>query len=128
MFGDNSDSKFSSIPMARAHGGLARLADRRRWPLPRLGLSCTGDDRINLSYGINVTSIPDSWTWVPDMSNYRFRLRTWKRAAAHPGGMNACLADGSVRFISETYRFRSCGHSTMAAAKPLRCRGGWTRT
>ena len=105
MFGDNSDSRFSSVTDGTSNTvalaeTLRTVADGHCPAWAYRGWAMTG---INLSYGINVTSIPDSWTWVPDMSNYRFRLRTCgKGGSLHPGGMNACLADGSVRFISET--------------------------
>ena len=58
---------------------------------------------IDLSYGINVCSIPSTWGWVSDKTTRPGRLRTWGTGGSlHPGGLNVVLADGSVRFISET--------------------------
>jgi prepilin-type N-terminal cleavage/methylation domain-containing protein/prepilin-type processing-associated H-X9-DG protein len=105
MFGENSDTKFSSIidgtsnTVAMAET-LRTVADGHCPAWAYRGWVMTG---IDLGYGINVTSIPDSYTWVSDRTDYKFRLRSWGTGGSlHPGGLNACLADGSVRFISET--------------------------
>jgi len=54
--------------------------------------------------GINVWKIPPSWsTWMSPMDTIRGRLADANMAGSlHPGGVNAVVADGSVRFISET--------------------------
>jgi prepilin-type processing-associated H-X9-DG protein len=40
----------------------------------------------------------------------------------HPGGVMACMADGSVRFVSETI---DCGNYGVAVAPALPCYGVW---
>ncbi|MHB8903342.1 MAG: DUF1559 family PulG-like putative transporter [Thermoguttaceae bacterium] len=105
MFGENSESSFATlvdgssntVAMAEtlrtvANGSCPMWAYR--------GWVMTG---IDLGYGINVTNIPTTFTWVADKRDLKYRLRTWGTGGSlHPGGLNACLADGSVRFISET--------------------------
>ena len=105
MFGENSNSKFSSVvdgtsnTVAMAET-LRTVADGHCPAWAYRGWAMTG---IDLGYGINVTSIPDSYTWVSDRTAYKFRLRSWGTGGSlHPGGLNVCLADGSVRFITET--------------------------
>ena len=105
MFGENSDSKFSSL--LDGSSNTVAMAETLRTvangSCPMWGYRGWVMTGIDLGYGINVNDIPDTWTWVTDKTPYKYRLRTWGIGGSlHPGGLNACLADGSVRFISET--------------------------
>ncbi len=105
MFGENSDCDFAAIldgtsnTVALAET-LRTVADGHCPAWGYRGWVMTG---IDLGYGINITSIPTTYTWVTDQVDHAYRLRSWGTGGSlHPGGLNACLADGSVRFISET--------------------------
>lgn len=105
MFGENSDSKFASIIDGTSNTvavgeSLRSVADGHSNAWAYRGWVMSGTD---LTYGINVTSIPSSWTWISDQSDLKHRLRAWgSTGSLHPGGLNVCLADGSVRFITES--------------------------
>lgn len=104
LFAENSESKFSSIldgtsnTVAMAET-LRTVADGHSPAWAYRGWVMSG---VDLGYGINVTDIPASWTWVGDMTDYTFRLRVWGIGGSlHPGGLNVCMADASVRFVSD---------------------------
>ena len=105
MFGENSACRFASVldgtsnTVAMAET-LRTVADGHCPAWGYRGWVMTG---IDLGYGINVTTIPASYTWVSDQADHRYRLRSWGTGGSlHPGGLNVCLADGSIRFVSET--------------------------
>jgi prepilin-type N-terminal cleavage/methylation domain-containing protein len=58
--------------------------------------------------GINLWTIPPSWvTWMSPMDTIVGRVAEQNMAASmHPGGENSLVADGSVRFISQTTDFK----------------------
>ena len=105
MFGENSDTSIASVTDGTSNTvavaeTLHTVANGSCPAWGYRGWVCTG---IDLSYGINVCSIPSTWSWVSDKTTRPNRLRTWGTGGSlHPGGLNVTLADGSVRFISET--------------------------
>ena len=105
MFGENSDCNFAAILDGTSNTvamseTLRTVANGHCPTWGYRGWVMTG---IDLDYGINVTSIPSNWSWVSDKVDHNYRLRTWGTGGSlHPGGLNVCLADGSIRFISET--------------------------
>ncbi len=105
LFGENSDSKFASL-LDGASNTVAMAETLRtvaNGHCPTWGYRGWVMTGVDLDYGINVTDIPATWGWVSDKVDRKHRLRTWGVGGSlHPGGLNACLGDGSVRFISET--------------------------
>ncbi|MHB8903341.1 MAG: DUF1559 domain-containing protein [Thermoguttaceae bacterium] len=105
MFGENSDCDLGAILDGTSNTvalgeTLRTVADGHCPAWGYRGWVMTG---IDLGYGINVTSIPTTYTWVSDKRDLKYRLRSWGTGGSlHPGGMNVCLADGSVRFLGET--------------------------
>lgn len=71
---------------------------------------------IDIAPGINAWDYPVLGSWYTgDRTVRRGQLFSWGMAGSlHPGGANTCLADGSVRFLSET---TEClvNHSTLPA-------------
>ena len=59
---------------------------------------------VDISTGINEWDWPVLGSWYGgDRTPRRGQLFSWGLAGSlHPGGCNTCLADGSVRFLSET--------------------------
>ena len=105
MFGENSDCDFAAILDGTSN--TVAMAETLRTvangSCPAWGFRGWVMTGIDLDYGINVTSIPANWSWVSDKTDHKYRLRTWGTGGSlHPGGLNVCLGDGSVRFISET--------------------------
>ncbi len=105
MFAENSNCSFASL--IDGSSNTVAMAETLRTvangSCPMWGYRGWVMTGIDLGYGINVTDIPSTYTWVTDQVNHNYRLRTWGIGGSlHPGGLNACLADGSVRFISET--------------------------
>ncbi len=105
LFGENSDSSFSSL--LDGSSNTVAMAETLRTVAnghcPTWGYRGWVMTGIDLDYGINVTDIPTTYTWVSDKVDHSYRLRTWGTGGSlHPGGMNVCLGDGSVRFLSET--------------------------
>jgi prepilin-type N-terminal cleavage/methylation domain-containing protein/prepilin-type processing-associated H-X9-DG protein len=77
---------------------------------------------VDLAYGINNWEYPTLGTWyVGDRTVRRGQRFSWGLAGSlHPGGCNACLADGSVRFLSETLENRvSGGFPAQGAVGPV---------
>ena len=105
MFGENSNCNFAAILDGTSNTvamseTLRTVADGHCPAWGYRGWVMTG---IDLGYGVNVTSIPASYTWVSDKVDHNYRLRSWGTGGSlHPGGLNVCLADGSIRFVSET--------------------------
>ena len=105
MFGENSNTKMASV-LDGTSNTVAVVETTHRcangYP-PAWGMRGWVMTGIDIAQGINVEDIPPTWTWVNPLTPVKGRLRTWGMAGSlHPGGCNVCLADGSVRFISET--------------------------
>lgn len=72
---------------------------------------------IDISTGINRWDYPVLGSWYTgDRTAKRGQLFSWGFGGSlHPGGANTCMADGSVRFLSETTEARtSTSSSTLA--------------
>jgi len=108
MFGENSTTNVASVidglsntlalneTLHQVANGSCPAWGYRAWVMSGIDIYYSGR-------GINVTDIPSTWSWVSDKTDRPSRLRDWATAGSmHPGGVNACLGDGSVRFISET--------------------------
>ncbi len=105
MFGENSTAQVASVRdgLSNTVAMAETLHDVANGPCPAWGYRGWYMTGIQLSYGINVNDIPATWSWVTDKTSRPSRLRTGGTGGSmHPGGLNACLGDGSVRFISET--------------------------
>lgn len=75
---------------------------------------------IDWSVGINQWDWPVLGAWYTgDRTVRRGQLFSWGQGGSlHPGGANSCLADGSVRFISETTESRK-GYLNPAGTSSL---------
>jgi len=110
MFGENSTTRVASVldGLSNTVAICETLHDCANGPCPAWGYRVWVMSGIDLygetsNPGINVNDIPSTWAWVADKTPRPSRLRTWSLSGSmHPGGVNACLGDGSVRFISET--------------------------
>ena len=123
MFGENSATTIAMIVdgtsnTVAVNETLHTVANGHSPAWGMRGWVMTG---IDLSYGINVTYIPESYTWVTDRRQLPWRLRDWcAPGSLHPGGMNITLADGSVRFLRQTTdMFILTAISTIAGSEPV---------
>ena len=108
MFGENSTARIASIRDGTSNtvAMAETLHDVANGPCPAWGYRgwyMTGID-IGASYGLNRNDIPTTWTWYTgDRTPRPSRLAEGGTAGSmHPGGLNVCLGDASVRFLSET--------------------------
>jgi prepilin-type N-terminal cleavage/methylation domain-containing protein/prepilin-type processing-associated H-X9-DG protein len=109
LFGMNSASRLEDIKDGTSHttafiettltmgNGGSCTWGYRGWVMTGVSLYGSGP------YGVNQWVAPASWsTWysAPPLVG---KVITWGNAASlHPGGCQACMADGSVQFISES--------------------------
>lgn len=105
MFGENSYSTMASVVDGTSN--TVAMAETLRTvangQCPAWGYRGWVMTGIDLEYGINVTDIPASWSWYTgDRRDRAQRLRDWGMGGSlHPGGLQVCLGDGSIRFIAE---------------------------
>jgi prepilin-type N-terminal cleavage/methylation domain-containing protein/prepilin-type processing-associated H-X9-DG protein len=109
MFGENSTTRIRDVVDGTSNtvAMLETLGWAANGPCPAWGYRAWAMFGIDLtiSGGINVCDIPDTPTWssIADKSTIRARLRYYASPGSlHPGGANATLGDGSVRFLAET--------------------------
>lgn len=106
MFGENSDTKFATVTDGVSNTvAIAETTNRvldgapvawgyRGWVMTGVDLGGIGINRWDVALG--------SW-YTGDRTPVRGRIFTWGSAGSlHPGGCNATLGDGAVRFISDT--------------------------
>jgi prepilin-type N-terminal cleavage/methylation domain-containing protein len=128
IFGENSDCNVAGVIDGTSN--TVAMAETLRTvangECPAWGYRGWVMTGIDLDYGINVITIPSNWSWVSDKTPRNYRLRTWGTGGSlHPGGLNSCLGDGSVRFISETTdRTVLNSISTIAGGETARMPGG----
>ncbi|HUT95131.1 MAG TPA: DUF1559 domain-containing protein [Thermoguttaceae bacterium] len=105
MFGENSIAKMASVIDGTSNtvAMAETLHDVANGPCPAWGYRGWYMTGIQLNYGININDIPATWAWVSDKTPRPQRLREGGTAGSlHPGGVNVCLGDASVRFLGET--------------------------
>jgi prepilin-type N-terminal cleavage/methylation domain-containing protein len=125
MFGENSDTKMANVLDGTSN--TVAVVETLHWVAngncPGWGMRGWVMTGIDLGQGINVFTIPSTYTWVSPLTTIAGRLRTWAMAGSlHPGGCQVGLADGSVRFLAEVTDTVILGRiSTMAGneAQPV---------
>ncbi|NLY02390.1 MAG: DUF1559 domain-containing protein [Rhodopirellula sp.] len=118
VFGENGNTGFAHITDGTSN--TVAMNETTHWCAeglpPVWGLryyTMTGADLAVCSYcsqdcGINVWTIEPGCSWITGNDRIAVRGRTSNYGMAgslHPGGCNSLLADGSVRFLSETTEF-----------------------
>jgi len=103
MFGENSTTRFSDVTDGTSNTvafceTTLEVYNGRCPPWGYRGWVQVGVD-IGYSGGINDWSYISTPTYIPKAG----KVGSWARPGSlHPGGCMVCLADGSVRFISQT--------------------------
>ena len=105
MFGDNSDCDLSEV--VDGSSNTVMVNETCHWVIdghcPAWGYRGWVMTGIDLRMGINRWDVSLGSWYTGDRIPRRGRLFSWGLAGSlHPGGMNTGLADGSVRFLSET--------------------------
>jgi len=105
MFGENSDT--SAAHVRDGTSNTVAVCETTRWVAngspPAWGYRGWVMIGADIGSGVNVWTIPPTWTWVSPQTPIVGRLRTWGTVGGlHPGGANVALADGAVKFVSET--------------------------
>ena len=124
MFGENSDSSMASVLDGTSN--TVAIAETTHYVAnghaPAWGFRGWVMTGIDVAQGINVFDIPASYTWVNPKDPITGRLRTWGMCGSlHPGGANVCMADASVRFISDaTDRAVLTAIATMSGTEPVK--------
>jgi len=104
MFGENSDTSISMIEDGTSN--TAAVCETCHWVAngyaPAWGFRVWVMTGVEIASGINRWIIPPTYTWVNPRTPIHGRLYDWGLVGSlHPAGANVCMADGSVRFMSE---------------------------
>lgn len=105
LFGENSDSGINAALDGTSN--TVAFCETTHWvangEAPAWGFRGWVMIGIDIAQGINLFDIPPTWTWVADKTTIPGRLRTWGVCGSlHPAGANVCMADASVRFVSDS--------------------------
>jgi prepilin-type processing-associated H-X9-DG protein len=94
--GTSHNTAFIETALTMGNGGSCTWG-YRGWVMTGVSLFGSGP------YGVNQWVPPASWSSWYSAPPIVGKVITWGNAASlHPGGCQACMADGSVQFISET--------------------------
>ncbi|MEM8944361.1 MAG: DUF1559 domain-containing protein [Planctomycetota bacterium] len=133
-----TDGTSNTIMLAEIRAGMNERDRRGVWALGTAGASSiwghaigdsTGPNSCNpaadnIADGAGIRELTDEDTLRAEcMFVGNGQLQAAPRSL-HPGGLHACFADGSARFISENIEFGNCGTSTGAQLN-LDCLGAW---
>jgi len=105
MFGENSDCDMADITDGSSN--TVAVNETCHWVIdgtcPAWGYRGWVMTGVDLRMGINRWDVSLGSWYTGDRTPRRGRLFSWGLGGSlHPGGANTCLADGSVRFLSET--------------------------
>jgi len=124
LFGENSDSGIAAALDGTSN--TVAFCETTHWvangEAPAWGFRGWVMIGIDIGQGINVIDIPSTWGWVSDKTSIPGRLRSWAQCGSlHPAGANVCMADASVRFVSDaTDRAVLSAIATMAGTEPVK--------
>ena len=119
LFGENSDADMADITDGSSN--TVAINETCHWVIdgdaPAWGYRGWVMTGVDLRMGINRWDVSLGSWYTGDRTPRRGRLFSWGLGGSlHPGGMNTCVADGSVRFLSETTEANMSGALPAAGA------------